>query len=262
LINNSSYKRFNIRTSVNSTLSKLFKVGTNINLSYSKQRQVGTSGDGYGAGNPGASVVRYALFRTPATPVYDKNGVLVDLPKPPQFFGDGLNPVGLADNTDRNFDYYAVLGDVFVELDPIKNLKIRSDIGGNLVLTNYKQFFPTWGVDRFINSPNSLAQSSATELNYNFTNTATYDIFAGDHTINLLIGTEAIKDDVKQQSASRTNYVDQSPEFQYLDNGLGAQQNGGMNHIGLCSPCSAALTTAIRINISPALISEEMGLQD
>ncbi|HEX5155377.1 MAG TPA: TonB-dependent receptor [Parafilimonas sp.] len=227
LINNSSYKRFNIRTSVNSTLSKLFKVGTNINLSYSKQRQVGTSGDGYGNGNPGASIVRYALFRTPATPVYDKNGVLVDLPKPPQYFGDGLNPVGLADNTDRNFEYYAVLGDVFIELAPIKNLKIRSDLGGNLVLTNYKQFFPTWGVDRFINSPNSLAQASATELNYNFTNTATYDIFAGDHTINLLVGTEAIKDDIKQLSASRTNYVDQSSNFQYLDNGLGAQLNGG-----------------------------------
>ena len=227
LIDNSSYKRFNIRTAVNATLSKLFKVGTNINLSYSKQRQVGTSGDGYGAGNPGASVVRYALFRTPATPVYDKNGVLVDLPKPSQFFGDGLNPVGLADNTDRNFDNYAVLGDVFVELSPVKNLKIRSDIGGNLVLTNFKQFFPTWGVDRFINSPNSLAQSNARELNYNFTNTATYDVLAGDHTINFLLGTEAIKNDITQESASRTNYVDQSSNFQYLDNGLGAQQNGG-----------------------------------
>ena len=227
LINNSSYQRFNIRTAVNSSLSKLFKVGTNINLSYAKQRQVGTSGDGFGDGNPGASVVRYALFRTPATPVYDKNGVLVDLPDPSQFFGDGLNPVGLADNTDRNFYYYSVLGDAFIELDPIKNLKIKSDLGGNLVLTDYKQFFPTWGVDRFINSPNSLAQSNATEYNYNFTNTITYDIFAGKSTINLLAGSEAIKDDVKQQSASRTNFVDQSPNFQYLDNGLGAQQNGG-----------------------------------
>ncbi len=227
LINNSSYNRFNIRTAVNSSLSKLFKVGTNINLSYSKQMQVGTSGDGYGNGNPGASIVRYALFRTPATPVYYKNGQLVDLPNPSQFFGDGLNPVGLADNTDRNFYNYSVLGDAFIELDPIKNLRIRSDLGGNLVLTNYKQFFPTWGVDRHINSPNSLAQSNTTELNYNFTNTATYDIHAGDHIINLLVGTEAIKDDIKQLSASRTNFTDQSSTFQYLDAGLGNQLNGG-----------------------------------
>ncbi len=227
LIQNSSFDRFNIRTAVNSSLSKLFKVGTNINLSYSKTRQVGTSGDGFGDGNPGASVVRYALFRTPATPVYNKNGILVDLPQPPQFFGDGLNPVGLAANTDRNFYNYSGLGDVFIELDPIKNLKLKSDLGGNLVLTNYKQFFPTWGVDRFINSPNSLAQSNSTELTYNFTNTATYDIHFADHTINLLAGSEAIKEDIKQTSASRTIFVNQSPNFQYLDNGLGTQQNGG-----------------------------------
>lgn len=228
LIDNSSYQRFNLRTAVNSTLSKFFKVGTNINLSYTKKQIVGTSGDGFGNGNPGASVVRYALFRTPATPVYDKNGVLVDLPQPSQFFGDGLNPVGLADNTHNNNSYYSVLGDAFIELDPIKNLKIRSDLGGNLVLYNYKQFFPTWGVDRHINSPNSLAQSNSTELNYNFTNTITYDIFAGDHTINLLAGSEAIKDNIKQTSASRTNFVDQSTNFQYLSNGLGMQQNGGV----------------------------------
>ena len=226
LIDNSSYNRFNIRTAVNSSLSKLFKVGTNINLSYSKQRQVGTSGDGYGNGNPGASVVRYALFRTPATPVYNKEGVLVDLPNPSPFFGDGLNPVGLADNTDNNLYNYSVLGDAFIEIDPIKNLKIKSDLGGNLVLQNYKQFFPTWGVDRFINSPNSLAQASVTHLNYNFTNTITYDIFAGDHTINLLAGSEAIKDDIKQLSASSQNFIDQSPTFQYLDNGLSNKQNG------------------------------------
>ena len=226
LINNSSFQRFNIRTAVNSSLSKLFKVGTNINLSYSRQRQVGTSGDGFGNGNPGASIVRYALFRTPATPVYDKNGVLVDLPKP-NYFGDGLNPVGLADNTDRNFYNYSVLGDAFIELDPIKNLKIKSDLGGNLVLTNYRQFFPTWGVDRHINSPNSLAQSNVTEYNYNFTNTATYDINAGDHVINLLVGTEAIKDDDKQFSASRQNFPNQSSTFQYLDAGTVNQQNGG-----------------------------------
>ena len=145
MINNSSYDRFNIRTAVNSSLSKLFKVGTNINLSYSKQRQVGTSGDGFGNGNPGASVVRYALFRTPATPVYDKNGELVDLPNPSAFFGDGLNPVGLADNTDRNFYNYSVLGDAFIELDPIKNLKIKSDLGGNLILNQLSPVFSNMG---------------------------------------------------------------------------------------------------------------------
>ncbi|RYY11309.1 MAG: SusC/RagA family TonB-linked outer membrane protein, partial [Cytophagaceae bacterium] len=74
LINNSSYDRYNLRTAVSSSLSKYVKIGTNANLSYSKTRQVGTSGDGFGDGNPGASVVRFALFRTPGTPVYNDQG--------------------------------------------------------------------------------------------------------------------------------------------------------------------------------------------
>lgn len=228
LIKNSSFERLNIRTSVTSTLSRFFKLGTNINLSYSKNRQVGTSGDGYGDGNPGASVVRYALFRTPATPVFNKNGQYVDLPNPPDFFGDGLNPVGFADAFDRNFNNYSMLGDAWLEISPIKNLKIKTDIGGNLIFVNYKQFYKTWGIDRFFNSPNSLAQSDSRDLTYNWTNTAIYTLTLGnEHTITLLAGTEAIKEDIHQISASRTNYVDQTPNFQYLDNGLGTQQNGG-----------------------------------
>ncbi|MBE7173186.1 MAG: TonB-dependent receptor [Williamsia sp.] len=228
LVNNSSFQRANVRTAVNSTLSKYLRIGTNLNFAYAKNRQVGTSGDGFGAGNPGASVVRYALFRTPGTPVYNKAGQFVDLPSPPDFWGDGLNPVAFADSYNRNFNNYSLLGDAFAEISPLNNLKIKTDIGMNLVFTEYKQFFKTWGIDRFFNSPNSLAQSSAYALNYNWTNTATYNVKLGEaHTLTVLAGTEVIKDDIKQLSASRTNFVNQTPNFQYLDNGMAGQQNGG-----------------------------------
>ena len=236
-IDNSSYNRFNIRTGVTSELSKYFKIGSNINLSYSKKRVVGTSGDGYGAGNPGASVIRYALFRTPATPVRSADGQFVDLPNPADLFGDGYNPVAYADATDDNFNYYTLLGDTYLAFTPVKNLTLKSDIGVNLIFTFYKQFFRTWGVDRHINSPNSLAQSTTNELNYNWTNTATYKIaLGGKNTLTLLAGTEAIKDVVKELSASRQNYVNQDPDFQFMDNGLSNPLNGGNEaHWGLFS---------------------------
>lgn len=228
LINNSSYDRFNLRTSVTSALSKFFKIGTNINPGYSKTKQVGSSGDGFGNGNAGASVVRYALFRTPATPVYNKNGDFVDLPNPPAFFGDGLNPVAFADSYNRKFNSNTLLGDAFVEINPIKNLKLKSDFGVNLVLDDFKTFNKTWGIDRFFNGTGSLGQSHSNEFNYNWTNTAIYDLLLGSkHAFTFLAGSEIIKNDVKQLSASRTNYVNQSPDFQYLSNGLGVQQNGG-----------------------------------
>ncbi|SMB92338.1 TonB-dependent receptor [Hymenobacter roseosalivarius DSM 11622] len=232
LIQNSSYDRYNLRTAVNSTLSKYFKVGTNANLSYSKTREVGTSGDGFGDGNPGASIVRYALFRTPATPVYNEQGQFVDLPKADgkiasAFFGDGINPVALADAADRNFNRYSLLGNAYVEFYPIERLRIRSDYGVTFLITDYKQFFKTFGIDRSFNSPPQLGQSNTNEFNYNWTNTATYDLLLGASTFNILIGTEAIKNNVRGISASRRGYVDQSATFQYLDSGTGIQQNGG-----------------------------------
>jgi TonB-linked SusC/RagA family outer membrane protein len=230
MIQNSSFKRANLHTSIISTLNKIFKVGTNVNLSYSQTKQVGSSGDGYsapGGSNPGPSVMRYALFRTPATPVKYANGAYegqyVDLPMTlpdgTNIFGDGLNPVALAANTDRNFYNYTLLGDVFLEITPVKNLKLRSDLGTNLIITDYKQFYPTWGITRLQNSPNSLAQSNENDFNYNWTNTATYDLVKNKHTLSILAGTEIIYNDTKSMSASQSGFPTQTSPFQYLSNG-------------------------------------------
>ncbi|TPG65447.1 SusC/RagA family TonB-linked outer membrane protein [Hymenobacter nivis] len=232
LINNSSYDRYNLRTAVSSSLSKYVKIGTNANLSYAKTRQVGTSGDGFGDGNPGASIVRFALFRTPGTPVYNDQGQFVDLPKvngqdASSYLGDGINPVALADAADRNFNAYSVLGNAYVEVTPVAHLRIRSDYGITFRITDYKQFFKTFGIDRALNSPAQLAQSNTNEFNFNWTNTAVYDLAVGKHNFAILVGSEAIKNNSRGISASRRGYVDQSPTFQYLDSGTGIQQNGG-----------------------------------
>lgn len=239
MIKNSAYSRFNLHTAVVSTMNKIFQVGTNLNLSYSNTRQVGSSGDGYsapGGNNPGASIVRYALFRTPATPVIYPNGPYkgqyVDLPATyngNNVFGDGLNPVALAANTDRNFYNYTVLGDVYLQITPIPHLRIKSDFGTNLIITDYKQFFPTWGIQRIQNSPNTLNQSNTNNFNYNWTNTATYDMVRSKHSLNILAGTEIIYNDTKSISASQNGFITQSSTFQYLSNGTSITPGVGGN---------------------------------
>lgn len=220
MILNSSNQRANIHTGIVSNLSKIFTIGTNMNLAYNKYRQVGSSGDGSGDGNPGASIMRYALFRSPASPIYNKDGSFVDLPNPSSFFGDGYNPVGLAFNTNTNYYNYSLLGDLYLQVTPIKNLVIKSDLGTNDIITDYKQFNPTWGT-RSINATGSLGQSNADDFNYNWTNTATYNFEVGKSAINLLGGTEIIYNDSKAFSGSQQNYPNQTPAFQYLDNGIG-----------------------------------------
>jgi len=239
MILNSSYDRINLHTAITSTLNKIFKVGTNMNLAYSKTRQIGSSGDGYaaaGGSNPGASIVRYALFRTPTTPVKYSSGPYagqyVDLPQTlggANVFGDGLNPVALAANTNRNFYNYTLLGDVFLEVTPIKNLTLKSDLGTNFIITDYKQFYPTWGIQRIQNSPNSLSQSNTNDFTYNWTNTANYHLVAGKHDLTLLAGTEIVYNNVRLISASNSGYPDQTSTFQYLSNGTSLTPGIGGN---------------------------------
>ena len=261
LIQNSSFDRYNLRTGINSNINKYLKLGTNVNLSYSKTRIVGTSGDGYSGAAP--SVVRYALFRTPGTPVRDPSGQFVSIPEQDNrsggignFLGDGLNPVQEASNTNDNNFSYIVLGNFFAELTPIKGLRIRSDVGLDMNITDYKQFFPTYGTPtgdpyqgagytgnlggqpiQTTNSPNSLAQSTNNDLNYNWTNTASYDLKFKKNAFTFLIGTEIIKQDQQGIGASRVNYVNSSSIFQYLDNGsaTGEQNGGGESHYGFSS---------------------------
>jgi len=254
LIQNSSFDRFNLHTVINSTLSKFVKIGTNVNLGYSKTGFVGDGGDGR---NGGASVVRYALFRTPGTPVRDPSGQFVSLPEQDQspggignFLGDGYNPVQLAANTN-NYDYnYSILGDAFAELTPIKGLKIRSDIGLYMSLLNNKQFDATFGTPtgdpyqgmygqptQTVNSPNALSQSQTNTVNYNWTNTATYDLTLRKHVFTFILGTEIIKNDVQTSGESTEGFVNQTSGFQYLSNGTTSYDlvSGGENHFGLSS---------------------------
>ena len=235
LIQNSAFDRFNLRTAVSGEISKYFKIGTNVNLSYSKTRSVGTSGDGF---NGAASIIRYALFRTSGTPVYMANGQFEALPKEPEpwgnFLGDGYNPVQLADNTNDNTYGYTILGDAYAELTPIKGLKIKSDFGINMIMTDNKQFDATFGgtnetgQTQTINSPNVLSQAQDNNLSYNWTNTATYDLTLQKHVLSFLVGTEIIKNNDTYESEYRNTFANQSPDFQYLDQGASAsQQNGG-----------------------------------
>ena len=146
IIINSWYERYSLLSKLNIELTDKLSIANNINVSYSKKNSIGSSGDGYG-GN-GGGVVRYALFRTPAIPVYDSSaGVYSDLPAYPGFFGDGYNPVALANKTDNKEIEYRVFTNLYAEYKITKNLKFKSDVGLDAIITDDKRFFENYGTN-------------------------------------------------------------------------------------------------------------------
>lgn len=220
IIINSNYERYSLLSKLNIDLTDKLSIANNINISYSNKNTIGSSGDGY-AGN-GGSVVRYALFRTPAIPVYDSASIYSDLPAYPGFFGDGYNPVSLANKTDNKEIQYRVFTNFYVEYKVARNIKFKSDLGLDAIITNDKRFDENYGTNLRINNPSRLTVSTATNMNIVWNNTVSYNkTFNAIHNITVLAGTEAITNKNKVHGGTDRDFANQTARFRYIGNGNG-----------------------------------------
>ncbi len=227
IVLNSGYKKINFKINLSSKLSDKVEIGTNLIGVYSAQHIVGGSGDGYG-GN-GGSVVRYAFFRTPPLPVYNKDGSYMDLPnfegysRPDlnTWFGDGYNPVGFAMKYDWVAKTYRIFGNMYLKWEIIPGLTFKTNFGIDLSILDEKRFNENWGTDNRINNPSSLSKGMGTDFTWNWTNTLTYKkTIKEKHNLTVLAGTEALQNDNHQQWGSDRDFPDQSSYLRYLGNGL------------------------------------------
>ena len=161
IIKNTGYQRANVRSNISSDVKKWLQVGLNVSGSISNNRLVSSSGDG--SAGEGGSVVRYALYRNPAIPVYNAAGNYVDLPSEyygdavyNSFFGDGYSPEGLAADTDRTKKIKTLLatGNVLVKFTP--DLLWKTTAGIDYNVTDKREYNKTWGTANRINSTNGL----------------------------------------------------------------------------------------------------------
>lgn len=220
IIINSVYERYSLLSKLNVELTDKLSIASNINISYSKKNVIGSSGDGYG-GN-GGSVVRYALFRTPPIPVFDSTGAYSDLPAYPGFFGDGYNPVSLAVKTDNKEIQYRVFSNLYAEYKIAKNVKFKSDIGIDAIITDDKRFDENYGTNLRINNPSRLTVGTSTNMNIVWNNTLSYNkTFNSVHTVSVLAGTEAISNKNNFHGGTDRDFPNQSPSFRYIGNGSG-----------------------------------------
>jgi TonB-linked SusC/RagA family outer membrane protein len=225
IILNSFYDKYSFKANVNSKLNKRIRINVNTNFALTKRNIISNSGDG--AASDKGSVVRYAFFRTPGIPIYNDNGDYVDLPENPKFLGDGYNPVGLANHFDDKERRYIFLNNALVEVKILKGLDFRSNNGINLNINNRKKFYEEWG-DRGIDAPGGANNSTAINTALTSNNVLEYSKKINElHYMRFLIGSEVIVDRTEEHGGSRQNYPLQTPNFRFLDAGIGEQNSNG-----------------------------------
>lgn len=219
----SNYERYGFRINTEHKLYEgKLKVGQHLNFSY-------IYNNGIQVGNQYNNTLRSAFTTSPLSPVYSDNN-LYDSPyndttNSPWNNTDG-NPYG-AMMTDTNNKNAAqrLIGDVYAELQPIKNLKLRTVFGINYHASDYRSYKPIYrfSIYSYNEDHTSVNQSASRGQTLTWTNTASYDFTLGDHALNALIGTEAKRYDGVGVGASNWNLLSQFNDFAhaYINNTTG-----------------------------------------
>ncbi|MEO6705050.1 MAG: TonB-dependent receptor [Ginsengibacter sp.] len=264
--NNDQYQRLSFRTNINANVTDRFTVGTNLQISNTLQDKISSSGDAPG-------VVRHAFIRPPVIPVYkDKTDPTYSAEDPytdlPFYsrnvaanggswdggankYEFGSNPLAIAKFTNDKRYNFKTFGSIYAEYAFLRNkeLKLRTNVGIDLNMTHNKAFNKNYGdddgggsaVDKGTgrqNRPTNLSEDRGQETTITWTNTLNYDKRIGEHSFNILLGSEFITNHASSIGASRSRFSNSNAAFQYIDFGafpLDLWNGGGASEWALFS---------------------------
>lgn len=199
---------------------KLLKIGEN--FTYTNQWNRGT-----GTGNIYWNDLHDALVINPIMPAY-WDGSPNKYKFAPTLEGINLgqaNPIATMFYR-HNFNYGKgnnIVGNVYAEVEPIKNLRFRSSYGITSWFGWGRSYAPAYALSSQYqrqDGARSVGQSAYQGANTNFTNTLSYERTFGDHNVKAMVGNEQIRNDVLNFniSGTRLNPLYDDPDYAYLDN--------------------------------------------
>ena len=186
----SYYKRYNLRAnSEHKMWNGLVTIGEHVGFVYKDSRGMGT-------GNIYNNNLRSAFSTSPLVPVYDANGNYYSTVDSDWNKNDG-NPYGtMMMNRYNQSKNTSVDANVYVQIEPIKNLKFKTVFGLSYGDSNYRSFTPIYKfTPQSGNGITKVNQSNGNGTSLVWTNTLTYDFDIKDHHISALLGSETTKYD-------------------------------------------------------------------
>ncbi len=229
----SNYERYNFRINSEHKLFKdLLKIGEQVSFVYKKT-------NGIGVGNQYNNTLRGAFGTSPIAPIYSSNNPYSEYNNTENsdwYPGDG-NPYGAMMRYNNNENKNAAFtGNVYAELQPVKNLRFRSVFGFAYGANEYRRFMPIDKLSVYDTdySKTTVSQNTNNSLRITWTNTATYDWNMGEHAFNALIGMEASRYEGTYVGAGNAYLKEgfDTWKFAYVKNGTAASSADGLEASG------------------------------
>ncbi|KAA5541283.1 SusC/RagA family TonB-linked outer membrane protein [Adhaeribacter rhizoryzae] len=216
-----NFDRYSTRINAYTTfLNDKVKIGENLQLSRSSETlQVNDLG--------GVPTTELAVTLAPTLPVLRTDGTYAG--PIGAGYSDRNNPVHMQylNRWDKNNRLNAI-GNIYAEVTPKKGLVFRTSLGADYSNSLFKNIEPAFQEGFLGRDINSLSLQQGNELTLTWANTANYQFEVGQHRINALAGTEAIRNDFQGFGAFREGFTTEDENYYVLNAGTGRSTNNGM----------------------------------
>ena len=167
-----------------------------------------------------------AITLAPTLPLRDANGEFAG--PLGAGYSDRNNPVLMQylnrwDNTERT----SIFGNVYAELDLLKNLTFRTSVGLDYNDFKRKDIEPTVSNGFITRGNNRLILDTNKFTSVVFTNTLNYNLELGDHRFGFLVGTESVKNDFDEVYASADGFAVETENYFVLGAATGVRTSNG-----------------------------------
>ena len=199
VIVNTSFERISMRLNIDTKVNDWLKVGNNISLSNIDQRIVKNDDRG--------GIVSSALRLSPLIPVRYPDGS----------YGapgggvngaannyEAVNPVAYSEYVNNRDKKFKINGNLFAEIELLKPLTFRTELGYDLNAGDSRVFIPTYeNIGTAANEVNSSLKQQDQSYYWNIKNYLTYNQSFDKHSLNVVLGQERQKSDFEYLRGSR-----------------------------------------------------------
>jgi len=231
----SDYKRFNFRVNTTYKPKKYLTFGENFNYAYTRSTTFFNTNNVFGGPladainlDPLTPTVVTNINAQPNANIYNSEAAYLVRNAQGLPYGisnyvsqEIVNPLAQEQLQNGNYNWsHNLFGDVYLQIEPIKGLVIKTEIAGKQSFYGTESFTPLYYENSSTSNlaNNSQSRSMAQNLEWNWDNTATYTRSIGKHNFSALIGTSAeqesgFNDQVTFEGEPITSYQDASFNF-------------------------------------------------
>lgn len=218
----SYYERYNFRFNSDHKLyGDVLRFGQNLNFAYIQNNGIQVGGI-YG------NSVLPSLKASPFLPVYDSAGQLWDNSES-RWNDKESNPYAdMVYNNQNRRNEQRLLGNVYLEIQPLKNLKFRSSLGIDFNANERHSFTPVYKLSVFSeNDTTQVTQSMGKGRTLIWDNLLSYSFdVRGDHHFEVMAGTSAYQGRGTNMFGANYNLSFNTLENAWLDNSLNRTKAG------------------------------------